>query len=119
MVEREIREKKIPPGCRNFETAAVGKFHFWSIQTCCYQSMELTCNSAVSYGSLLSIYRMGRKVKHLVGGSEALHGSRVGFSYKVQCRHNFYNTLNFVHLMESIVLCLIIIHIDGNYSMFM
>lgn len=93
--------KKIPPGCRNFETAAVGKFHFWSIQTCCYQSMELRCNSAVSYGSLLSIYRMGRKVKHLGGGSEALHGIRVGFSYKAQCRHNFYNNLHAFHLMES------------------
>jgi len=78
--------------------------------------MELRCNSAVSYGSLLSVYRMDRKVKHLVGGSEALHGNRVGFSYKVQCRHDFYNNLNFFHLMESIALCLIIIHIDTNYS---
>ena len=60
--------------------------------------MELRCNSAVSYGSLLSVYRMGRKVKHLVGGSESLHGIRVGFSCKVQCRHDFYSNLN-VNLM--------------------
>jgi len=78
--------------------------------------MELRCNSAVSYGSLLSVYRMGRKVKHLVGGSETFRGSTVGFSYKVQCRHDFYNNLDVFQLMESIALCLIIIHIDTNYS---
>lgn len=57
---------------------------------------------------------MGRKVKHLGGGSEALHGSRVGFSCKIQCSRNFYRNLNVFHLMEleSTPLCLIIINID-------
>ena len=29
---------------------------------------------------MCTVYRVVRKVKHLVGGSAALHGSRVGFS---------------------------------------